>query len=215
MRNRLRINEIYRSIQGESTWAGLPCTFIRLTGCHLRCSYCDSEHAFYEGSWLTIEAILQRVRELGSPLVELTGGEPLLQPACADLAAALLADGRTVLCETSGTLAIDRLPPGVIRIMDLKCPSSGESQHNDWSNIPRLTSADEVKFVVGDRQDFDWALQVIERHDLARRCTILMSPVFGQIEPRQLAEWILHSGCNVRFQLQLHKLVWDPSTTGV
>lgn len=215
MRHRLRVNEIYRSIQGESSWAGRPCTFVRLTGCHLRCGYCDSEHAFYEGGWLTVEQIVERVRELRGTLVEITGGEPLLQPACGALATALLADGHTVLCETSGALPIDRLPPGVIRIMDLKCPSSGECRRNDWTNIARLTPRDEIKFVVGDRQDFDWAVQATDRHDLARRCAVLMSPVFGQLEPRQLAAWILESGRDLRFQLQLHKLIWEPATLGV
>jgi 7-carboxy-7-deazaguanine synthase len=215
MGERLRINEIYKSIQGESTRAGEPCTFVRLTGCHLRCTYCDSEQAFYEGTWMTISDILVRVADLAVGLVEITGGEPLLQPNCAPLAQALLDRGHTVLCETSGTLPIDRLPEGVIRIMDLKCPSSGEAEQNDWSNIERLNSRDEVKFVIGDREDFDWAVRAIKKHGLAGRCTLLMSPVFGAIEPRRIVEWITAENVPVRFQLQLHKYIWEPNTVGV
>lgn len=215
MNHRLRINEIYKSIQGESTWAGLPCAFVRLTGCHLRCSYCDTEHAFYEGSWMTLGEILRQVGDLGVPLVEITGGEPLLQPACGPLAEALLQRGYTVLCETSGALPIDRLPEGVIRIMDLKCPSSGEAQRNDWRNIERLTARDEVKFVIGDRADYEWARSVVGQYDLPRRCHVLMSPVHEGISPRQLGEWIIEDGLQVRFQLQLHKLIWEPHVSGV
>ncbi len=215
MPQRLRINEIYRSIQGESSWAGLPCTFVRLTGCHLRCTYCDSAHAFYDGTWMTLDDIVQQVAALGTPLVEITGGEPLLQPDCGRLCTLLLERGCTVLCETSGALPIDRLPVGVIRIMDLKCPSSGEAQRNDWSNIDRLGPRDEVKFVVGSREDYDWSTAVIRAHDLTRRCTVLMSAVFGCLEPRLLVDWILQDRLAVRFQLQLHKIVWEPSAVGV
>ncbi len=215
MRDRLRINEIYRSIQGESSWAGLPCVFVRLTGCHLRCHYCDTEYAFHEGRWMTLAEILARVSEQGTPLVEITGGEPLLQPACGELARRLLDHGLTVLCETSGALPIDRLPREVIKIMDLKCPSSGEVERNDWSNIERLGPRDEVKFVIGDRADFEWAARVIERYNLAKRCEVLMSPAFGEIEPRQLAEWILAEQLPVRFQIQMHKFIWSPTEIGV
>ena len=215
MKERLRINEIYRSIQGESSRAGLPCTFVRLTGCHLRCTYCDTGHAFYEGNWMTISDIVERVQDLALPLVEITGGEPLLQPACATLAQALMDGGHTVLCETSGALPIDRLPDGVIRIMDLKCPSSGECQRNEWSNIALLKPSDEVKFVVGDREDFEWSVEVIRTQDLAKRCTVLMSPVFGEMEPARLAEWIVDQALPVRFQMQLHKCIWEPDQIGV
>lgn len=215
MADRLRINEIFRSIQGESTRAGLPCTFIRLTGCHLRCIYCDTEHAFYEGSWHSLDDIATRVHEFGCPLVEITGGEPLLQPACGALARKLLDAGYTVLCETSGSLPIDRLPEGVVRIMDLKCPSSGEVERNDWSNIAKLTPRDEVKFVIGNREDFDWSADVIRKYDLASRCQVLISPEFGAMEPRQLAEWILAEAVPARLQLQMHKFIWEPTTIGV
>ncbi len=215
MSDRLRVNEIYASIQGESSRAGLPCAFVRLTGCHLRCTYCDSEYAFYAGNWMTVDNIIARVAEFGLPLVEITGGEPLLQPACRPLAQALLDAGYTVLCETSGSLPIDRLPAGVIKIMDLKCPSSGEVERNDWTNIAKLQPHDEVKFVVGDREDFDWAVGVIAQYGLADRCVLLMAPVFGEIEPRQLAEWIMKQRLPVRFQLQMHKFIWDPAAMGV
>ncbi len=239
---RLRVNEIYKSIQGESSWAGLPCVFIRLTGCHLRCTYCDTQYAFYQGGWMTLEEIVCRVAELGvhpepqgaagfslrkasnnrilgctvdAHLVEITGGEPLLQPACGPLAQKLLGRGYTVLCETSGALPIDRLPAGVIKIVDLKCPSSGEAGRNDWSNIDKLRPRDEVKFVIGNRGDFEWSVDVISRYGLARRCQLLMSPVFGEIEPRRLAEWILTEEVPVRFQLQMHKFIWEPAAIGV
>lgn len=215
MADRLRINEIFKSIQGESTRAGLACTFIRLTGCHLRCTYCDTEYAFHEGSWHSLADVVARVQELGCSLVEITGGEPLLQPACGALAQRLLDAGYTVLCETSGSLPIDRLPEGVVRIMDLKCPSSGEVERNDWSNIAKLTSQDEVKFVIGNREDFDWSADVIRKHHLANRCQVLISPEFGAIEPRQLAEWILAEAVPARLQLQIHKFIWEPATIGV
>jgi 7-carboxy-7-deazaguanine synthase len=213
--DRLKINEIYLSIQGESTWTGLPCVFIRLTGCHLRCTYCDSPHSFYEGGWMSVDDIMSRVAEFGVHLVEITGGEPLLQPACGPLAGRLLAANYTVLCETAGALPIDRLPDGVIRIMDLKGPSSGEVERNDWNNIAMLKPQDEVKFIVGHREDFDWAMNILTQHDLASRCTVLMSPLFGNIEPRTLVEWILEARAPVRFQIQLHKVVWEPTTLGV
>ncbi|HEY3244658.1 MAG TPA: radical SAM protein [Phycisphaerae bacterium] len=242
---RLRVNEIYLSIQGESSYAGWPCVFVRLTGCHLRCVYCDSEHAFYAGDWMSVDEVVARVRALlpnveetirtpdaspgpggvhlerqlaggtPAPLTEITGGEPLLQPACGDLAQHLMDAGYTVLCETSGALPIDRLPSGVIRIMDLKCPSSGECDANHWPNIDLLTPHDEVKFVIGDRDDYEWSRDVIHRYDLTRRCVILMSPVFGAIEPVRIVEWILADHLPVRFQLQMHKFIWAPDTIGV
>ena len=218
MADRLRINEIYRSIQGESSWAGMPCGFVRLTGCHLRCSYCDTEYAFHEGRWMTLDEIMEQVNELGVTLVEITGGEPLLQPACGALAQRLLDRGFTVLCETSGALPIDRLPSAVIRIMDLKCPSSGEVEANDWTNIDRLTEQDEVKFVIGDRADYDWSAEIIRQHDLVRRVRpggILMSPVFGRLEAARIVEWVLEDRLPVRVQVQLHKVIWEPDRIGV
>ncbi len=216
--HRLKINEIYQSIQGESSWAGMPCAFVRLTGCHLRCSYCDTEYAFHEGRWMTLDEIVEQVTGFGIRLVEITGGEPLLQPACGPLAQRLLDGGFTVLCETSGALPIDRLPSAVIRIMDLKCPSSGEVEANDWTNIDRLTERDEVKFVIGDRADYDWAVRIIRRHDLVRRVRgggVLISPVFDRVQPARLVEWVLEDGLPVRVQVQLHKVIWEPDRIGV
>ncbi len=215
MQERLLIHEIYKSIQGESSWAGWGCVFVRLTGCPLRCRYCDTPQAFDGGTWMTVDEIVSAVVGMGGKLVEITGGEPLMQLACGALAAALLAREYTVLCETSGSLPIDRLPDGVIRIMDIKCPSSGESHRNDWANIDRLQARDEVKFVIGDREDFDWAAEVIGRYGLDRRCTVLLSPVHDRCEPRQLVEWMLEKQLPVRFQLPLHKIIWEPEATGV
>lgn len=215
MSGELTVNEIYASIQGESTRAGLPCVFVRLTGCHLRCSYCDTEYAFYDGTKMSVDAVVRDVTALGLPLVEITGGEPLLQPACVTLAGRLLEAGLTVLIETSGALPIDKLPAGTIRIVDFKCPSSGECDRNDWNIVDHLTASDEVKFVIGDRADFDWACAALDRHSLAGRCPVLFSPVFGKLDPRPLAEWILASKLDVRLQLQMHKFIWDPKERGV
>jgi len=216
--DRLKINEIYRSIQGESSWAGMPCAFVRLTGCHLRCSYCDTEYAFHKGRWMTLDDIVDQVTAFGVTLVEITGGEPLLQPACGALAQRLLDDEFTVLCETSGALPINRLPSAVIRIMDLKCPSSGEVEANDWTNIDRLTERDEVKFVIGDRADYDWSADIIRQHDLVRRVRpggVLMSPVSGRLEAARIVEWVLEDRLPVRVQVQLHKVIWAPDRIGV
>lgn len=212
----LRVNEIYKSVQGESSWVGLPCTFVRLARCHLRCVWCDTAYAFEGGERLSADDILARCRELRCKLVEITGGEPLVQKECPELARLLVEEGYTVLIETSGTLPIHVLDDRVIRIMDLKCPGSGESEKNDWSNIEALTAKDEVKFVLASREDYEWSRDVIRRYDLSKRCfTILMSPVFGQIEADRIVEWILEDDLPVRFQLQLHKLVWPPESRGV
>ncbi len=212
----LTVTEIFKSIQGESTWAGLPCTFVRLTGCPLRCTWCDTAYAFSDGTTMSVDEIVAQVNALDCRLVEITGGEPLAQKECPQLAERLLAADYEVLCETSGSLPIDRLPEGVVRIMDLKCPGSGESARNDWSNIERLTSRDEVKFVIADRGDYDWSCDVVDRYDLTTRCNaVLFAPVFGSIGPRELAEWIVSDQRNVRFQLQMHKCVWPPDTRGV
>jgi len=205
----LTVTEIFKSIQGESTWAGRPCTFVRLTGCDVRCAYCDTRYAYDGGETMTIETILERVAGLDCRLVEITGGEPLLQAHCPALAGSLLARGYTVLCETSGTRPIAVLPADAIKIMDLKCPGSGASDKTDWTNIEALSAKDEVKFVIGDRADYEWSRDVVRRYTLEERCgAVLFAPVFGQLEPRQLAEWVLADGLEVRLQLQLHKYIW-------
>ena len=212
----LTITEIYKSVQGESTWVGLPCIFVRLTGCNLRCVWCDTEYAFYGGKRKTVRELVEACAALDCPVVELTGGEPLLQRHCATLAQALLDRGFTVLCETSGSLPIDRLPADVIKIMDLKCPGSGEAEKNDWSNIEKLSPRDEVKFVIASREDYTWSRDVVRRYDLAARCNaVLFSPVFGAIEPKDIVDWMLEDKLPVRFQLQLHKFVWPPDMKGV
>lgn len=209
------VNEIYPSIQGESSYAGLPCVFVRLTGCSLRCAYCDTEYAFYDGERRLIDDVIAQVLSHNIPLVEITGGEPLLQEGCVTLARQLLDAGRNVLVETSGAFPIDVLPEGTIRIMDLKCPSSGECDKNDWKNIDRLNSRDEVKFVIGDRADYEWARDVIHTYDLSNRCVVLISTVFGKIAPATVTEWILADNLPARFQLQMHKYIWDPMAHGV
>lgn len=226
----LRINEIFFSIQGESTWAGCPCVFVRLSGCHLRCTYCDTEYAFREGATREIDEIVNQVCAYPTDVVQITGGEPLLQKRVHQLIAALCDRGKTVLIETSGACDISVCDPRAIRIMDIKTPGSGESHRNQWANIDHLTPHDEVKFVITSREDYDWAKNVIEKYDLARRCrAILLSPVFEQpagleiagaagLSPRDLAEWMLNdppAGNPVRMQTQLHKHIWDPQTRGV
>lgn len=212
----LVVSEIYKSVQGESTWAGLPCTFIRLTGCNLRCVWCDTEYAFHGGTKMTLERIVEQCDALDCALVEITGGEPLLQKGCGALAQLLLDKGYTVLCETSGSLPIDRVPDRVIKIMDLKCPDSGEEEKNDWLNIERLSARDEVKFVIASRADYEWSRDTVRAHDLPSRCRqVLFSPVFGSIEPKDIVEWILEDRLDVRFQLQLHKFIWPPLQRGV
>ncbi len=212
----LLITETYKSIQGESTWAGLPCTFIRLARCNLRCRWCDTTYSFTGGEKRSIDDLLEECAKFGGSLVEITGGEPLAQAECPALAQALIDAGYTVLVETSGSLPIDVLPPECIRIMDLKCPGSGECEKNDWSNIDALTDRDEVKFVLSSREDYEWARGVIRKHDLAERCRdVLMSPVFGEIVPKDIVDWILEDALPVRFQLQLHKFVWPPDQKGV
>lgn len=213
---RLTVNEIYESIQGESTWAGQRCVFVRLTFCDLRCSYCDTAYAFYEGRKMELDEIVARVAEFGCPLVELTGGEPLLQPNAVPLATMLCDAGHTVLIETSGAHDISRLDPRVIRIMDLKTPSSGESHRNLYANIAHLTGRDEVKFVIGSREDYEWSRAKVGEYDLDRKVhAVLFSPVFGRIEPVEIVDWIVADKLPVRFQLQMHKFIWPPQMRGV
>ena len=212
----LKINEIYESIQGESSWAGWRCVFVRLTACDLRCTYCDTEYAFYEGKKRAVSEILAEVLALDYPLVEITGGEPLLQKNVHPLMAALCDAGRTVLIETSGAHDISIIDPRVHRIMDLKTPGSGECARNLWSNIAHLAQRDEVKFVIGSREDYEWSREQVRTHDLATRCgCVLFSPIFGRIEPRDIVAWILEDKLPVRFQLQMHKFIWDPKKKGV
>jgi 7-carboxy-7-deazaguanine synthase len=212
----LTINEIYHSIQGESTWAGRPCVFVRLTFCNLRCSYCDTEYAFYEGKKQTLKEIMDAVEAFRCPLVEITGGEPLLQKNVLPLMAMLANGDYTVLLETSGAHDISKVDSRVHRIMDLKTPGSGEVEKNLWSNIDHLSSRDEVKFVIGSREDYEWSRDKVYRFDLAERCdAVLLSPIFGRIDPREIVEWILADRLDVRFQLQMHKFIWTPTQRGV
>jgi 7-carboxy-7-deazaguanine synthase len=212
----LTINEIYHSIQGESTWAGRPCVFVRLTFCDLRCNYCDTEYAFYEGKKQTLKEIVDLVAAFSCPLIEITGGEPLLQKKVLPLMSILCDAGKTVLLETSGARDISKVDPRVHRIMDLKTPGSGEVEKNLWSNIDYLGSRDEVKFVIGSREDYEWSCDKVRRFDLYKRChAVLFSPIFGRIDPREIVEWILADRLEVRFQLQMHKFIWTPTQRGV
>lgn len=212
----LTINEIFHSVQGESTYAGRPCVFVRLTACDLRCSWCDTEYAFYEGHKRSLDDVLKDVDAYDCPLVEVTGGEPLLQEEVYSLMQALIARGRTVLLETGGHRSTARVPDSVTTILDVKCPGSGESHRNDWENLARLRKHDEVKFVIRDRADYEYARDVVKRHDLASRAAAVhFSPVHGDLSSRSLSEWVLTDRLPVRVQLQLHKFIWDPGTRGV
>ena len=211
----LVVHEIYRSIQGESTFAGLPCVFVRLTACHLRCHYCDTRHAFRHGKTLALEEVLDRALAWGDRLVEVTGGEPLLQPEVFPLMARLADAGRTVLLETSGAVDIAPVDPRVHVILDLKTPGSGEVEANLWSNLALLKPIDEVKFVVCDRSDFDWAVAQVRAHRLTDRVPVLVSAVSGQLDPADLAAWVLETHLPLRLQVQLHKILWHPSARGV
>jgi len=212
----LTINEIFHSIQGESTHAGRPCVFVRLTACDLRCSWCDTPYAFHEGRKMSVDEVVAAVDAHGCALVEITGGEPLLQEDVYPLMDRLLASGRTVMLETGGHRPITRVPREVLKIVDVKCPASGESDKNDWANLDRLAAHDEVKFVIQDRADYEFARDVVARHDLtARAAAVLFSPVHGILDAKILSEWILQDRLAVRLQLQLHKFIWHPSTRGV
>jgi 7-carboxy-7-deazaguanine synthase len=212
----LTINEIFHSIQGESTHAGRPCVFVRLTACDLRCSWCDTTYAFHEGRKMSVDEVLQRVDGYGCDVVEITGGEPLLQKEVYPLMQRLLEQGRTVMLETGGHLSADNVPEGVIRVLDVKCPGSGESAKNHWANLDRLRPTDEVKFVIRDRLDYEYAREVVLTRTLVGRCTaVLFSPVHGVLDPKQLAAWVLEDRLPVRVQLQVHKYIWDAATRGV
>jgi len=214
--DQIRIHEIYESIQGESTFAGLPCTFVRLSRCNLRCRWCDTPQAFEGGTQLPRAEVLEKALSFGTPLVELTGGEPLLQPGAIPLLQELCDSGRTVLLETSGERDISGVDPRVHRIMDLKAPGSDESHRNRWENIEHLTQRDEVKVVLSDRADYDWAKAVIEEHDLASRVNaVLLSCVWGELDPKDLVQWVLEDRLPVRVQMQMHKLIWDADAQGV
>jgi len=212
----LTINEIFHSIQGESTHSGRPCVFVRLTACDLRCSWCDTPYAFTEGSKMSIDDVVRKVDEFGCDLVELTGGEPLLQKDVYPLMRRLLDAGRTVMVETGGHLSIEKVPQEVIRIVDVKCPGSGEAGRNHWDNLALLTPRDEVKFVIRDREDYEYARDVVTKYGLvARTAAVLFSPVHGVLASKDLAEWILADRLAVRLQLQAHKYIWGAEVRGV
>jgi 7-carboxy-7-deazaguanine synthase len=212
----LTINEIFHSIQGESTHTGRPCVFVRLTACDLRCSWCDTPYAFTEGQKMSISDVVERVEGYGCDLVEITGGEPLLQSDVYPLMEQLLTLGKTVMVETGGHRSIKDVPADVIRIVDVKCPGSGESEKNHWENLDLLAPHDEVKFVIQDRADYDFAREVIATRDLAgRAAAVLLSPVHGVLDPKTLSEWMLADRLPARLQLQLHKYIWTPQTRGV
>jgi 7-carboxy-7-deazaguanine synthase len=212
----LTVNEIFHSIQGESTHVGRPCVFVRLTACDLRCSWCDTPYAFHEGTRMTVEDVVSRVREYGCGVVEVTGGEPLLQKEVYPLMQRLLDEGQTVMLETGGHLSVDDVPAGVVRVIDVKCPGSGESEKVHWANLERLRPTDEVKFVIRDRADYDFAREVVGKYALlSKTAAVLFSPVHGIMNARELAEWILADRLPVRLQLQAHKYIWDAQTRGV
>jgi 7-carboxy-7-deazaguanine synthase len=212
----LTVNEIFYSVQGESTHAGKPCVFVRLTACDLRCSWCDTPYAFHEGHKRTVEDVVTEVGRYGCRLVEITGGEPLLQDEVYPLMDALLDRGYTVLLETGGHRPIDQVPAAVVKVVDIKCPGSGEAEKNYWPNLDSLSTHDEVKFVIQDRRDYEFAREIIDRHRLSSRtAAVLLSPVHGRLDPQRLAEWMLADKLPGRLQLQLHKYIWTPETRGV
>jgi 7-carboxy-7-deazaguanine synthase len=211
----MRITEIFHSIQGESSYIGQPCIFVRLTGCPLRCTWCDTDYAFYGGRECSIDEILGQVQNYGCRLVEVTGGEPLAQAETFPFLSRLCDAGYTVLLETSGAVDIAPVDPRVHVILDVKCPGSGMTDRMHWLNLSRLAAKDEAKFVLADRADYEWAREVLARYDIASHCSVLFSPVFGSLNVRDLAEWILADKLSVRFQIQLHKYIWAPDMRGV
>ena len=212
---KLKINEIYYSIQGESSYTGLPCIFIRLTYCNLRCSYCDSEYTFYEGRDMTVNEILNDIKKYDCNLVEVTGGEPLVQKGCIDLLKELVNLNYKILLETSGSLTIKNVPKEVTNIIDFKCPSSKMEKKNLWDNIDYIKPSDEVKFIIENREDYEWSKNIIKKFNLTEKCNILLSPSYRKIEPKKITKWILSDNLNVRFQIQLHKEIWDDKERGV
>jgi 7-carboxy-7-deazaguanine synthase len=211
----LLIHEIYRSVQGESTFAGLPCVFVRLAVCDSRCSWCDTPHAFTQGRVSALPGIIEKVLSYETPLVEITGGEPLVQAEAIPLMSQLADQALTVLLETSGAHDIGPVDPRVHIIMDLKCPDSGEYARNRLANLDTLKASDQIKLVIASRDDFDWAVDTVRRHRLDQRFTVLVSPAFGLVTPLQLTDWLLQSGLQVRMQIQLHKIIWEPNARGV
>ena len=217
----LRVTEIFHSIQGESTWAGYPCTFIRLTGCPLRCVWCDTEYSFFGGEKITLDDLMAKVRAIGTNVVEITGGEPLIHRNAFVLAQRLLDEGYTVLVETSGAVDVAPLDPRAHKIMDLKCPGSGEVERNLWTNLDHLTERDEIKFVISSRTDYEWARDVVLNRGLAQRKKdgrlreILFSPVWDSVDFKELADWVLEDHLPVRYQIQLHKVIWGANVHGV
>ena len=212
----LKINEIYFSVQGESTNAGLPCVFVRLTGCNLRCTWCDTEYAFYEGKDYSIDNVIAKVGEYDCRLVEITGGEPLVQDKeCRELMTKLCDKDYEVMLETGGSLTVEGIDARVKIVMDLKCPSSGMEKKNLYDNINFLKKTDELKFVIGSREDYEWTKKIIKNYNLEEKCELLLSVVFGKLEPLTLVEWMLKDKLKARFQLQMHKFIWQPDTKGV
>jgi 7-carboxy-7-deazaguanine synthase len=212
----LTINEIFHSIQGESTHTGRPCVFVRLTACDLRCSWCDTPYAFTEGRKMSLDEVLAQVESFDCGLVEITGGEPLLQREVYPLMDRLLDSGKTVMVETGGHMSLEHVPASVIKIVDVKCPGSGESHRNHWENLGSLAPQDEVKFVIKDRADYEFARDIVSRHQLAGRvAAVLFSPVHGVLDPKDLAAWIHEERLEVRLQLQVHKFIWGADARGV
>ncbi len=211
----LTVNEIFKSLQGESSFTGRPCIFIRLTGCNLRCAWCDTEYAFYEGKQKSVKDIVDAIDPLGVPLVEITGGEPLMQEEVYDLMDALLAKDYQVLLETGGSLSVARVPERVIKIVDIKCPGSGEESKNLWDNLDHLYPTDEVKFVLADRADYEWSRDILQRHTIHQKAQVLFSPVYDTLGLKELAAWVLEDNLPVRLQTQLHKIIWGKDAIGV
>jgi len=211
----IKINEIYLSVQGESTYTGLPCVFVRLTGCNLRCSWCDTAYAFHDGKDMSIDETLREVENFKVNLVEITGGEPLMQETVYPLMEKLLGRGYKVMLETGGSISLKKVPRDVIKIMDLKCPGSGEQDKNNLDNLKLLAPHDEVKFVILDRKDYEWSRDLIKKHKVHEKAHVLFSPVFDKIELKEMVKWILEDRLPVRLQTQLHKIIWDKNTIGV
>jgi len=215
MRAMLKVNEIFKSIQGESSHTGLPCVFVRLTGCNLRCAWCDTEHAFYEGKRMTVGDVVSAVENLGISLVEITGGEPLMQKEVILLMQSLLEKDYTVMLETGGSLPTDKVPEQVIKIMDFKCPGSGEESKNNYGNLRDMTLKDELKFVILDRADYDWSRKILEKYAIHKKTQVLFSPVYEKLDLKDLTKWVLEDNLPVRIQTQLHKVIWSKDAIGV